>query len=71
MMKRPNYEPLILKGTAMHYILERLSEPSTWRGMVLLLTAFGVQLEPELQTHIIATGLGLVGVINVMRKEKK
>ena len=41
------------------------------RGLVLLLTAFGVQLEPELQTQIIATGLGLVGVINVMRKEKK
>jgi hypothetical protein len=70
-MKRPNYEPLITKGTTMHYLIQRLSEQSTWRGLVLLLTAFGVQLEPELQNHIIAAGLSVVGIINVFRRERK
>ena len=55
----------------MHYILARLTEQSTWRGLILLLTGFGIELEPALQGHIIALGLAAVGVINVLRKEKK
>lgn len=55
----------------METILKRLSEQSTWRGIILLLTAFGIQMEPELQGHIMAGGLSLVGLINVFRKEKK
>jgi hypothetical protein len=51
-------------------ILDRLSENSTWRGLILLATAAGVNLEPELQTQIVAAGLGLVGLINVIRKGK-
>lgn len=51
-------------------ILDKLSENSTWRGLILLATAAGVNLEPELQTQIVATGLGLVGLINVIRKGK-
>jgi len=52
-------------------ILERLSENSTWRGVILVATALGVQLEPELQNHIVAGGLALVGLINVIRKGNK
>ena len=52
-------------------ILERLSENSTWRGVILVATALGVQLEPELQNHIVAGGLALVGLINVIRNGKK
>jgi hypothetical protein len=55
----------------MQYLLDRLSETSTWRGITLLLTAFGVNIAPELQGHIITAGLGTVGIINVFRKEKK
>ena len=51
-------------------ILEKLSENSTWRGLILLATAAGVRMEPELQNQIVATGLGLVGLINVIRKGK-
>jgi len=51
-------------------ILDRLSENSTWRGLILLATAAGVHLEPELQNQIVAAGLGLVGVINILRKGK-
>lgn len=51
-------------------IFERLTENSTWRGLILLSTALGLRLEPELQTQIISAGLALVGVINVIRKGK-
>lgn len=49
-------------------LIERLSENSTWRGLILIATAIGVKLEPELQESIIVAGLGLVGLINVLRK---
>jgi hypothetical protein len=51
-------------------VLERLSENSTWRGIILVATALGVKLDPELQNQILVAGLGLVGVINVLRKGK-
>lgn len=49
-------------------ILEKLTENSTWRGLILLSTAIGVKIEPELQEAILVAGLGLVGLINVIRK---
>ena len=52
----------------LNVIIERLSENSTWRGFILLGTAVGLRLEPELQNQIIASGLALVGLINVIRK---
>lgn len=51
-------------------LLERLSENSTWRGLILVSTAIGLKLEPEHQEAIVAAGLGLVGLINVLRKGK-
>ena len=51
-------------------LLERLSENSTWRGLILVATALGVKLDPELQNQILVAGLGLVGFINVLRKGK-
>jgi hypothetical protein len=54
----------------LNILLDRLSENSTWRGIILVATALGVQLEPQLQNHIVAVGLGLVGAINVLRKGK-
>jgi hypothetical protein len=51
-------------------VLQRLSENSTWRGIILVATALGVKLDPELQNQILVAGLGLVGLINVIRKGK-
>jgi len=53
------------------YILARLSESSTWRGAIMLLTAVGLKVDPSQSEAIIATGLSLVGLVNVFRKEKK
>ena len=54
----------------MKYILERLKEPSSWRGLVLIATAFGVTLNPDLVSSIIAVGTGLAGVIGFAFKDK-
>ena len=54
----------------MKTIKERLSEPSTWRGIMMLLTAFGVTISPELQEYIISGGLALVGIIGMVTKDK-
>jgi hypothetical protein len=55
---------------AILFVLDRLSENSTWRGLILVAVALGVKIEPELQNQIIAAGLGLVGAINIFRKGK-
>ena len=45
------------------YILDRLSEMSTWRGIVAMVTAAGVALSPDQSNAIVAAGLGIIGVI--------
>lgn len=47
-----------------------LSEPSTWRGFVMLLTAVGVQLDPEQQNAVIVFGLAAAGLIGVFFKSE-
>jgi hypothetical protein len=56
--------------TLIDTLLARLGENSTWRGILLVATAVGVKLEPDLQNAILAAGLGLIGLINVVRKGK-
>ena len=50
----------------MAYLLARLKEASTWRGIVLLLTAFGVQVAPEVQEAVISVGITVAGAIGVL-----
>lgn len=40
-------------------------EPSTYRGLVWLLTAVGVTLSPEQQAAIVSAGAALAGLIGV------
>ena len=47
------------------YLLERAKEPSTWRGLVYLLTALGVPLAPALAEQIVTAGLAVAGLIAV------
>jgi len=53
------------------WLIERLKEPSTWRGLVAILTGLGVTLQPNQAEAIIAAGLAVVGLIEVFRREKK
>ena len=51
-----------------NYILDRAKEPSTWRGAILFLTAFGVPIAPALADHIVTVGLGIAGIIGMVSK---
>lgn len=52
------------------YLIERLKEASTWRGVVLLLTSCGLQISPEQSSAIIAIGLGVAGAIGALTPNK-
>jgi len=55
----------------MKIMIQKLTEPSTIRGVIALLGAFGITVQPEYHEHIIAAVLALLGIINVWRKESK
>lgn len=44
------------------------SEVSTWRGIVMILTAAGIQLDPDQQAAIISLGLAVAGVLGLFFK---
>jgi hypothetical protein len=52
---------------ALAWILDRLSENSTWRGIILTATGLGITINPDKMAAITATGLAMVGLINVFR----
>jgi hypothetical protein len=52
------------------WIIDRLKEPSTWRGLSIILAATGYGLAPELIVQIGATVAAVLGAIEVARTEK-
>ncbi len=54
----------------LNFIIERLGETSTWRGVVSVLTGVGIKIRPDLSEYIISIGLSLIGIVNIFRKEK-
>ena len=55
----------------MNAVLNKLQEPSTVRGILALLTAFGLTIQEQYHEQLIALFLALIGIINVWRKEPK
>ncbi|CAB4133879.1 hypothetical protein UFOVP263_34 [uncultured Caudovirales phage] len=47
------------------YLVARLSEASTWRGVIALLTAVGITLTPDQTSAIVSLGLALMGAVGV------
>lgn len=54
----------------MNTVLNYLAQASTWRGLFAILTTFGVVIKPELSNAIIASGVALIGLVEVIRNEK-
>jgi len=54
-----------------NYILDRVREPSTWRGAILFLTAIGVPIAPALSEAIVTAGLGLAGLIGMLTSDHR
>jgi len=67
--KRKRNETPTLKLAPMNFIWQKLQEPSTIRGLLALLAGFGITIAPQYHDAIIATFLGLIGLINVYRSE--
>ena len=49
----------------MNWFIARLKEPSTWRGIVWILTVLGLSLRPDQTEAIIAVGMALAGLLGV------
>ncbi|MBP2844075.1 MULTISPECIES: hypothetical protein [Dickeya] len=48
----------------MNYLLERLKEPSTWRGIIMVVAGvFGVQLGADTQALVISAGVTAAGLL--------
>lgn len=52
------------------YLIERLKEPSTWRGVILLLTACGAPIAPANAEQIVSVGLAVAGLIGIFLPDK-
>lgn len=54
-----------------NYFMQRLSEPSTWRGFLAVLTACGIAFSPDQADKIVAGGLALIGLVGAFSPDKK
>ncbi len=52
------------------YVIARLKEASTWRGIIGLLTAAGISVSPEMLDKIVSAGMALMGVVGMFFKDK-
>lgn len=53
------------------YIIARLSEASTWRGLAMLVTMVGIKMSPEQANAIMTAGLSVVGALGVFLPDLK
>lgn len=50
---------------ALKFLIARLSEASTYRGIVLGLTGLGLYIRPEVASAVTSIGLGITGLIGI------
>jgi hypothetical protein len=55
----------------MNWLIARLREGSTWRGLIWLLTVAGITLRPEQVEALIVAGMALAGLLGVFMQDKK
>ena len=54
---------------SLSYLLDRAREPSSWRGVIWLLTACGVSVAPDTATAIMTAGASAAGLIGVLTRD--
>lgn len=52
------------------FFLNRLKEPSTWRGLTLVATAFGMSLNQDQAYAIASLGMALAGGIGAVSPDR-
>ena len=50
--------------------LLKLNQPSTWRGLIILLSGLGIAINPELVEHIVALAVSAFVILEIVRSEK-
>jgi hypothetical protein len=55
--------------TKREWLLARLREPSTWRGIALMAGVLGLNLNPELLPQIGSAVAAFIAVLDIARKE--
>ena len=53
----------------MNKLIKRITEPSSVRGLVGILTAFGVTIEPDRLSAYVAIYMIITGYINLVRDD--
>lgn len=53
----------------MNWVLARLREPSTWRGLVWLATVAGLTLRPDQAEAMVTVGMALAGLLGVLLRD--
>jgi hypothetical protein len=46
-----------------------ISKESTWRGIIAVIACIGIIIRPELMKEITAAAFGLIGAINMAKKD--
>ena len=52
------------------YLADKMSEESSWRGLIGIASGLGIVVAPDKAASIIALGMALCGVINFLKKDK-
>ncbi len=63
-----------MKGNASavrDFVFARLSEPSTWRGLILCAAGLGVSLAPDKLDAIVSVGMLAAGIIGAGTSDRK
>lgn len=58
--------PTDTRSKTVRFIVARLREASTYRGLMLVLTGLGVALRPEVADAIVALGMAAAGLVGVL-----
>ena len=53
------------------YVVNRAKEASTWRGVIMLLTAVGLNISPEMADAIISVGIAVAGLVGILLPDSK
>lgn len=53
------------------YVVNRAKEASTWRGVIMLLTAVGMKITPEMADAIISVGIAVAGLVGMLLPDSK
>lgn len=53
------------------YVVNRAKEASTWRGVIMLLTAVGLKITPEMADAIISVGIAVAGAVGMLLPDSK